>query len=285
MIATAEARDGEMLERIAAHRAERPAAWRTVEEPVALAARSRGLAADEFAIVDCLSLWVSNLLERSDAAAIERSRPRRPAAAAAARRRLRRGLERGRHGHRAGERARPLLPRRARPRERDLGRGRRTKRCSPSRDAYCAWSARERASWSARSRRSAEPDAAVGRAVQARLDLKTKPRGSLGGLERLAVRIASIQRTPSPALGTPVDRRVRGRPRRRRRGRERVPVVGDGADGRQLRRRRGRGERARPPRRRAARRRRLRRRRAPGRPGRARRRIGAGTASMLRGPR
>jgi nicotinate-nucleotide--dimethylbenzimidazole phosphoribosyltransferase len=50
----------------------------------------------------------------------------------------------------------------------------------------------------------AEPDAAAGSAVQERLDQKTKPRGSLGGLERLAVRIASIQRTPEPSLGTPV---------------------------------------------------------------------------------
>ena len=49
-----------------------------------------------------------------------------------------------------------------------------------------------------------EPDGEVGRVVQARLDLKTKPRGSLGGLERLAVRIASIQRTAEPSLGTPV---------------------------------------------------------------------------------
>jgi nicotinate-nucleotide--dimethylbenzimidazole phosphoribosyltransferase len=48
------------------------------------------------------------------------------------------------------------------------------------------------------------PDAEVGRAVQARLDLKTKPRGSLGGLERLAVRIASIQRSETPSLGRPV---------------------------------------------------------------------------------
>jgi nicotinate-nucleotide--dimethylbenzimidazole phosphoribosyltransferase len=48
------------------------------------------------------------------------------------------------------------------------------------------------------------PDAEVGRAVQARLDLKTKPRGSLGGLERLAVRIASIQRSEAPSLGRPV---------------------------------------------------------------------------------
>ena len=49
-----------------------------------------------------------------------------------------------------------------------------------------------------------EPDAAAGAAVQERLDLKTKPRGSLGGLERLAVRIAGIQRTAAPSLGTPV---------------------------------------------------------------------------------
>ena len=71
MIATAEARDGEMAERIAAHRRERPPGWRTVEEPVDLAGALRGLAGDEFAIVDCLSLWVSNLLERDDVAAIE----------------------------------------------------------------------------------------------------------------------------------------------------------------------------------------------------------------------
>ena len=71
MIATAEARDDEMRERIAAHRRERPGTWRTVEEPLDLAGALRGLAAREFAIVDCLSLWVSNLLERSGAAAVE----------------------------------------------------------------------------------------------------------------------------------------------------------------------------------------------------------------------
>ena len=49
-----------------------------------------------------------------------------------------------------------------------------------------------------------EPDAAAGGEVQRRLDEKTKPRGSLGGLERLAVQIAGIQRTATPALGTPV---------------------------------------------------------------------------------
>jgi adenosylcobinamide kinase / adenosylcobinamide-phosphate guanylyltransferase len=71
MIATAEGRDDEMRERIAAHRAERPAAWRTIEEPHDLAGAVRGLRADEFAIVDCLSLWVSNLLEHAAAPALE----------------------------------------------------------------------------------------------------------------------------------------------------------------------------------------------------------------------
>ena len=72
LIATAEARDDEMRERIEAHRRERPGGWRTVEEPLDLAGALRGLASDEFAIVDCLSLWVSNLLEGpNDAAAIE----------------------------------------------------------------------------------------------------------------------------------------------------------------------------------------------------------------------
>jgi adenosyl cobinamide kinase/adenosyl cobinamide phosphate guanylyltransferase len=72
MIATAEARDGEMRERIAAHRAERPAGWRTIEEPRDLAGALAALASDEFAIVDCLSLWVSNLLEDAGTADVER---------------------------------------------------------------------------------------------------------------------------------------------------------------------------------------------------------------------
>ena len=71
MIATAEVRDAEMRDRIDAHRRERPAAWRTVEEPLDLARALGGLADDEFAIVDCLSLWVSNLFEHQDGAAIE----------------------------------------------------------------------------------------------------------------------------------------------------------------------------------------------------------------------
>lgn len=62
-VATAEARDGEMSERIARHRAERPASWTTVEEPVALDAALDRAPDDACVIVDCLALWVSNLLE------------------------------------------------------------------------------------------------------------------------------------------------------------------------------------------------------------------------------
>ena len=60
-IATATAGDQEMAERIARHREERPPGWTTVEEPLALAAALE--AAHGTAVVDCLSLWVANLLE------------------------------------------------------------------------------------------------------------------------------------------------------------------------------------------------------------------------------
>jgi adenosylcobinamide kinase/adenosylcobinamide-phosphate guanylyltransferase len=64
MIATAEALDAEMAARIARHQAERSGAWRTREEPVELAAAIRGLATGEVAVVDCLTLWLSNLMHR-----------------------------------------------------------------------------------------------------------------------------------------------------------------------------------------------------------------------------
>ena len=63
-IATAEARDDEMTERIARHRTERPPAWTTIEEPVALEPALAGAPADACLIVDCLALWLSNLLEQ-----------------------------------------------------------------------------------------------------------------------------------------------------------------------------------------------------------------------------
>lgn len=63
-VATGEARDAEMAERIARHRDERDATWSTVEAPVDVVGALRGVPADACAIVDCLSLWVANLLER-----------------------------------------------------------------------------------------------------------------------------------------------------------------------------------------------------------------------------
>lgn len=69
-IATAQAGDGEMAARIAHHRARRPADWLCVEEPLQLAACLRREAApDRLLLVDCLTLWLSNLLFQGQAAA------------------------------------------------------------------------------------------------------------------------------------------------------------------------------------------------------------------------
>jgi len=62
-IATAEAGDAEMAARIAEHRKRRGEFWRTVEEPLDVAGAIRAHAAAERPIlVDCLTLWLSNLL-------------------------------------------------------------------------------------------------------------------------------------------------------------------------------------------------------------------------------
>jgi adenosylcobinamide kinase / adenosylcobinamide-phosphate guanylyltransferase len=62
-LATGEARDEEMSERIAHHRERRPAGWRTVEESLALAdALRREAATDKCLLVDCLTLWLSNAM-------------------------------------------------------------------------------------------------------------------------------------------------------------------------------------------------------------------------------
>jgi adenosylcobinamide kinase / adenosylcobinamide-phosphate guanylyltransferase len=63
-VATAEAGDDEMAERIARHRAEREPAWETVEEPLDLVAPLRAAPSDALVVVDCLSLWVANRLGR-----------------------------------------------------------------------------------------------------------------------------------------------------------------------------------------------------------------------------
>ena len=62
-VATAQAgHDPEMAARIERHRADRPSSWRTIEEPLALAsAVERAANQTDTILVDCLTLWVSNL--------------------------------------------------------------------------------------------------------------------------------------------------------------------------------------------------------------------------------
>lgn len=62
-VATAQALDAEMSERIARHRGERPKTWMTVESPLQLAETLAEVdAKDRFVIVDCLTLWLSNIM-------------------------------------------------------------------------------------------------------------------------------------------------------------------------------------------------------------------------------
>lgn len=62
-IATAQAGDDEMESRIARHKADRPTEWLLVEEPFALAEVLGRYAADDRCIlIDCLTLWLTNLL-------------------------------------------------------------------------------------------------------------------------------------------------------------------------------------------------------------------------------
>lgn len=60
-LATAEALDDEMRARILAHQAERGPDWRTVEEPLDPAAAIAALPSKGPVLVDCLTLWLSNL--------------------------------------------------------------------------------------------------------------------------------------------------------------------------------------------------------------------------------
>ena len=62
MIATAQAFDAEMAERIARHRLDRGEAWTTLEAPVELGPILAGLGAGDVVVVDCLTLWLSNLI-------------------------------------------------------------------------------------------------------------------------------------------------------------------------------------------------------------------------------
>jgi adenosylcobinamide kinase/adenosylcobinamide-phosphate guanylyltransferase len=62
-VATAPESDEDMADRIARHRAERPSNWTTIEEQIDLAGALEE-AGDALVIIDCLTLWISNLMWR-----------------------------------------------------------------------------------------------------------------------------------------------------------------------------------------------------------------------------
>lgn len=74
-VATATAGDEEMQARIAAHRARRPVQWGLVEEPIELARVLSDEARDgRLLLIDCLTLWLTNLLGHEDSGRLPRER-------------------------------------------------------------------------------------------------------------------------------------------------------------------------------------------------------------------
>jgi adenosylcobinamide kinase / adenosylcobinamide-phosphate guanylyltransferase len=75
VIVTAASGDEEMAARIAMHRARRPVGWRVIEAPVGLAkAIEASSARGTVVVVDCLTLWLSNVMALEDATALGRER-------------------------------------------------------------------------------------------------------------------------------------------------------------------------------------------------------------------
>ena len=85
VVATAEALDEEMAERIREHREARPAHWTTVEEPLELERAVGDAPAEAYLVIDCLSLWVANLMGRELPTEQILSRSQRAASLVAAR--------------------------------------------------------------------------------------------------------------------------------------------------------------------------------------------------------
>lgn len=65
-LATSRVEDSEMLERIAAHKARRPGDWKTVEEDIEVPRTLRGIKGEGSIIIDCLTVWLSNLLYKTE---------------------------------------------------------------------------------------------------------------------------------------------------------------------------------------------------------------------------
>ena len=70
-IATAIPFDSEMEERIERHKSDRPTHWKSIEEPIHLAkALKQNSGKDKVVLVDCLTLWLNNLLLKDDEASL-----------------------------------------------------------------------------------------------------------------------------------------------------------------------------------------------------------------------
>jgi adenosylcobinamide kinase/adenosylcobinamide-phosphate guanylyltransferase len=77
LIVTGTAQDAEMAERIELHRAHRPKDWVVIEEPIRLAAAlDAACAPSRIVIVDCLTLWLTNLMCGDDPGALRRESAR-----------------------------------------------------------------------------------------------------------------------------------------------------------------------------------------------------------------
>lgn len=82
-VATAQAGDAEMAERIAVHRSERPADWQTIEEPLLLRETIAEVESTACLVLDCLTLWTANALEELGSAETELQAAASAAAASA----------------------------------------------------------------------------------------------------------------------------------------------------------------------------------------------------------
>ena len=72
-LATARVEDEEMRRRVQQHRADRPPGWTTVEEPLGISKAALGLKGQvDVILLDCLTLWTSNLLLKMSDAPLER---------------------------------------------------------------------------------------------------------------------------------------------------------------------------------------------------------------------